>query len=633
MGRPTISLLCPTGHRGPLVAESIGALREVVDEVVIAADARVRATDLAYYASVADILLRYEHVGPNRHWPWLSAQATGDWVLLLDGDELVGTALLEALPELVVDRHVRQYSLPIHWPWPMAETRLAAAPWGSDRRLRLLRNDPSLSFAGRKHTLASEDPPIRYLDELPVYHLDLLLPDRARREAKVARYDNQTFGLLTPEGLPFNRAFYLPESHEESLPVAPVPTADAERIVRAMDAAGDRSRTLDPGAVRLVDRDEVTWYAPRANLPEDAYRGSVAVTRPLPSFSAGRPGHPVWVEVTNEGTARWPGGDLRHPQIRLGMAWKAAADGPRQDVGRTMLPQVLDPGQSAVFPVFLTGPSGPGTAELVLDLVHENVRWFDQPFTAAVEVGPSVDQRLATLTERHGPLIPLEPLMVERRAVGAADALLRPDASVRALADSHVAALVAELSVGTWAVDVPAIDRLVEVVREIRPSAILEFGSGTSTVILASLLAEMHGEGLRLLSFEQDPAWAEHTRGALAERGLEGTAHVMQLPVGERENAPPGFLLSDEATELLAGLAPELVFVDGPTLDSGASRLSAIEIVAPHLRKDAFLLLDDALRDAELCIAEAWERRGDTTIHGIRPTPKGLLEATVRALN
>jgi hypothetical protein len=47
------------------VAESLGALREAVDEIVVAADARVEATDLAYYADVADVLVRYECAGAN----------------------------------------------------------------------------------------------------------------------------------------------------------------------------------------------------------------------------------------------------------------------------------------------------------------------------------------------------------------------------------------------------------------------------------------------------------------------------------------------------------------------------------------------------------------------------------------
>jgi len=95
--RATISVLCPTAHPGPLVSGVLEELRAVVDEVIVAADARVGADDLGHYALVADRVLRYEHFGANRHWSWLTAQASADWLLLLDGDELPSGSFIEML--------------------------------------------------------------------------------------------------------------------------------------------------------------------------------------------------------------------------------------------------------------------------------------------------------------------------------------------------------------------------------------------------------------------------------------------------------------------------------------------------------------------------------------------------------
>ena len=631
MRRPTISVLCPSAHPGPLVAESLSVLREAVDEIVVAADVRVEAADLAYYADVADVLVRYEHAGANRHWPWLAAQAKGDWIFLLDGDELPSAALVAALPELVTDRRIRQYSLPIHWPWPAPNLRLAEEPWISDRRQRLVRNDPELTFAARKHALVDANPPIRFLDELPVYHLDLLVPDLARREAKVARYDSELLGLLTSEGIPFNQAFYLPEAGGYDRETVPLPAEDAERVERALSASRDTSRRLDPASLPLHARKTVARYEPRTALPDEAYRATIGLARPMPPFTARRADHLVWIEVTNEGTAHWPGRDGREPLIRLGIAWQPLGGGPRHDAGRALLPHALDPGQRALLPLTVNGPPEAGPAELVLDLVHENVRWFGSPFATQVEVGPSVDQRLAALTERHGPLISLEAAVNERRAVGVRDGLLRqapPDATPT---DPEIAKLTASLPVRGRAIDAKAIDCLVELVRAEEPGSIVEFGSGTSTVVLASLLAELHRDGPRLVSFEQDPAQAERSRAALTERGLDRMATVIQLPLGERADGLPGYVLTKEATKLLRQLSPRLVLVDGPTVDSGASRLDTLDLVAPYLCEDATVLLDDALRDAGLGIAAAWERREDVALHGIRATPRGLLEATLRA--
>lgn len=613
------------------MAESLGLLREAVDEIVIAADARVDATDLAHYADVADVLLRYEYAGGDRQWPWLAAQARGDWLLVFDGDELPSAALVGALPELVADRGVRQYSLPIHWPWPGPAARIAQEPWTSDRRLRLLRNDPGLTFAARTHAHADADPPIRFLRELPVYHLDLLLPDRARREAKAARYDSELFGLLTPEGVPFNRAFYLPEADRGRHETIALPREDAESIERALAARRDDSRRLDPSTLPLHDSAAVAWYCPRPSLPDDAYRGAVELAGALPPFTAGGPDRLVWVEVRNDGTARWPGGDGRDPLIRLGMAWQPVGGGPRHDAGRALLPHRLDPGERALLPVTVGAPPEAGPTELILDLVHENVRWFDRPFTARVEVGDSVDRRLAALTERHGPLIPPAAAIGERRTVGARDGLVRQGMDKTAPADPEIAKLTDALAVEGWAVDAGTIDRLAEVVRGQRPAAVVEFGGGSSTIVLASLLAELHRGGRRLISFEHDPTGAERTRAALAARGLDRIATVVQLPLGRNEEGPPCYLLTDEAIRLLRRAAPQLILVDGPAPDSGASRLGTLDLVAPYLREDATVLLDDALRDAELCVAAAWESRDDIAVHGIRATSTGLLEGTLRA--
>ena len=632
-GRPTISVLCPTAHAGPIVAEALGSLRAAVDEIIVAADSRVGASDLGHYAQVADVLLRYEHCGANRHWPWLAEQARGDWLLLLDGDELASAALTAALPDLVADRRIRQYSLPIHWVWPDPGSRLIGEPWGTDRRLRLVRNDGRLAFGARKHMLVEPDGPFRSFDELPTYHIDLLLPDRARREAKVARYDAELFGLLTPQGEPFNEAFYFPEASLRDHETLPLPTDDAGLVRRVLGARHDPAHERDPACVALHSQADVAWRAPRAQLPADAYRATLAPARELPSFTAGREDHLVWLRVTNDGTARWPGGEHRHPLVRVGVTWQPE-DGPPVDRARTALPHALDPGESTLVAVQVPAPQQSGSAELVLDLVHEHVRWFGCPFSARLNVGASATERLAALTARHGPVVPADAVMRARRTIDGRDGLLRPSPPGSCSAGWANAELTRDMPVGGWALDEVTIDRLAELVRRERPRVVVEFGSGTSTIVLAALLCAEHEDedGPSVISFEEDPWWAGRTGEELKMRGLDHVATVMHLPLGQADGDAPGcYLLTDEAAEILRASPPELVLVDGPTLGSGASRLGTPDLVAGFLRRDAVLLLDDALRDAELCVAAAWQRRNDIVVHGIRPTPKGLLEATLRA--
>lgn len=631
--RATISVLCPTAHPGPLVSGVLEELRAIVDEVIVAADARVGAEDLGHYALVADRVLRYEHFGANRHWSWLTAQASADWLLLLDGDELPSGSFIEMLPDLVADRRIDQYSMPIHWPWPDAATRLAAEPWQSDQRIRLIRNNGRTFFAGRKHMLAQAAFPIRYLDEPPVYHLDLI-PDVARRRAKVQRYDGELFGLLTAEGLPVNEAFYLPENRA-AVASLPIPADDRERISRALEARRQAPEPIDPDDLPLHDRATLARHWAGQTLGEDAYRAEVELARPLPAFAAAGSNYVVWVRLRNTGTARWPGTD-QQPLIQLGARWRAPGSEACEDAGRAMLPHAVQPGESALTPLVLGAPRHSGPTDLVLDAVHELVRWFDCPAILRVEVGPSVADRLADLRRRHGPVVPLDAVWQVRNAVEPRDALLQGiDASSPSRpSDARIAKLVEDLPVGEWALDGPTLERLVDVVRAQRPSCVAEFGSGTSTVVLARLLAKRHRRRRpRLISFEQDPSWVQRVRHELAKRGLDDVVTVVHLALGSGPSGSPVacYEMTEEGRRLLEDHPPQLVLIDGPSLASGASRLGVIDLVAPFLTSDATVLLDDALRDAELCVAREWDRRPDVQIDGIRLIGKGVLEGRLVA--
>ena len=187
------------------------------------------------------------------------------------------------------------------------------------------------------------------------------------------------------------------------------------------------------------------------------------------------------------------------------------------------------------------------------------------------------------------------------------------------------------MALDEWAEDTALLRRLLELVRSERPTTVVEFGCGASTVVLASARVRPHRGGPRVVSFDHDPDRIARTRDALTERGLERAAVITYLPLDEQADGAPWYVLTDEAVELLNRHPPEMIFVGGPALDSGGSRLDTVDLVAPFLRRDVTLLLEDALHDAGLLVGQAWERRDEIVIHGIRPTARGLLEATLRA--
>src|SRR5690349_4184157 len=104
-----LSVCMITGEAPGRVAAILTPLRELADEIVLAADARVDADVLAAYGKLADRLFTLDVLTMERQLQWLFSQCRGDWILRLDGDEVPSSALIAKLPELLASRKARQY--------------------------------------------------------------------------------------------------------------------------------------------------------------------------------------------------------------------------------------------------------------------------------------------------------------------------------------------------------------------------------------------------------------------------------------------------------------------------------------------------------------------------------------------
>ena len=136
----SLTVCCISGAPGPRVRALLEPFVGVADEVLVAADSRVGASDLAEYAAVADRLLRVDVVHSERLFAWLHAQCGGDWIFRIDADEVASPDLVAALPELMLNRDVREYWIPRVWLYPDARRWLDEPPWWPDYQLRLYRN-------------------------------------------------------------------------------------------------------------------------------------------------------------------------------------------------------------------------------------------------------------------------------------------------------------------------------------------------------------------------------------------------------------------------------------------------------------------------------------------------------------
>ena len=374
----TLSVTCMTYR--PVRAAAVLALhRPLADEVVVALDDRAAPGAEGPLAGVADSVVRYPYAEPvERPWAWLHAKCTGDWVLSIDDDEIPSRALLAALPELVAAHDVTHYWLPCLWLYPTADRYLAVRPWSPDYHVRLVLNDPRIrSFPGRMHVPIAAFGPGRYLEE-GFYHAVLLLEPPGGREQKAARYERLYPGRRVA-GRPLNEAYYLPERVDP--PTLEVPAEDRELVAGALAPA---RRPEGPAVeARRATRAEIDRHW--AGRAVDGYAAALSLLEPVPPLRAGVHEH-VFVRVENGGADRWPwsGGGL--PEVRLGARW--LRDGRVAEGPRTGLPADLVPGGSAIVPLPVVAPSEPGLYTLEIDLVHEHVRWFDQPLRVQVEVAP-----------------------------------------------------------------------------------------------------------------------------------------------------------------------------------------------------------------------------------------------------
>jgi hypothetical protein len=361
-----------TGDPGPLVAAALELLRPVADEIVVAADSRADEERLAAYASVADRVLRVEFDHVERHLGWLHAQCSGDWILRLDGDEVVSPELVEELPSLLADRRVLQYLLPRRWLYPDAGHWIAELPWWPDYQIRIVRNDGLLRFSGSYHTSAVPLRPARYL-ETPLYHLDLLLKSERERREKAAAYGGLHDPIEAAGGGELNQRFYVPEDRP-GVATLEVPGHDAAAIAAVLEAEAPRGAPVPAAAVIALS--ESDRYLPGRMFEETAY---AAETEPVEASVRMQPGErrPVYIRFVNRGTETWPWDPELGPPVRATYRLRnergtvVVGDGPR-----TPFPCDVAPGEACIVPLDTVAPVVPGRYRLEPDLVQEGVRWF-----------------------------------------------------------------------------------------------------------------------------------------------------------------------------------------------------------------------------------------------------------------
>jgi hypothetical protein len=371
-----LSVCCVLGRRPERTAALLSLLRPVADEIVVAVDDRLEPDRLGTIAEVADAMVAYPFADPpERPLAWLHSLCHGDWIFRIDDDEVPSAALIEALRQ--PDERLTHAWVPRRWLWNGGW--LADDPWLPDWQLRLVRPGAA-RFPGQIHVPVHASGPHAYLEQAPLYHLDLVANDRAAREAKVSRYEQVRPGLRLG-ALSLNAAYYLPELRDEPQ-VDAIPAVDAALIRHVLDA-----RPAPPGRpieLRRATRAEIDAHWAEAPLPDDGYHARIELGR-APSPVAGEV-REIDVRVTNLGSSVWPGGSEGLPEIRVSSRWEGS-ELPEEQL-RSAFPCDVAPGDTVLVPMSFRAPDEPGSYVLVVDLVHERHRWFGVDVSVPVVVRP-----------------------------------------------------------------------------------------------------------------------------------------------------------------------------------------------------------------------------------------------------
>lgn len=386
---PGLSVCCLTADDPALVAAALGTLRDVADEIVVAVDSRVAPQRLGPLLEVADTVVRFAYVDPpERSRPWLVSLCRHRTVLMVDGDEVPGIALVGALPGLVADTATAQFRIARRWCFPDERTWLAERPWWPDFQRRLVVQGPDLDFDTAVHGGVRAAMPVRHVTE-PLYHLACVLTPFAERRARARRYEALRPDLVAVGGGPMNATLYGPEHFATQRP-EPTPPDDVEvlrTVLRAVEAtAATTATTAAVPDLPVVTAAEVASHIPPDPLVAQGYEAKLRIVEHDRRTDPGNDTH-VLVEITNTGSDVIPHRDAVGVQVRVAArVLDPATEAVVADWVRTPLPGDVPPGEARVVEAHVPIPAAPCRVAVEVDLINERSRWFGSPTRAELTV-------------------------------------------------------------------------------------------------------------------------------------------------------------------------------------------------------------------------------------------------------
>jgi len=225
---PTLSFVVLVKDHAPLIPRYLRNIEDVADEIVVVDSGSTDGSralleahpKVRFFPRALDEFASQKNFGLE--------QAKGDWIFILDIDELIGERMKERLPNLIRACRKRWYKFPRYWLVSEEPARYvendALYP---DYQLRLFKNAPPFRYMSDRlvhhHFPRDGRGSGKKVRDCHIFHLHFALHGRKAREERVAYYNR----LAPGESETSNAYLFEDVPHRIVACEEPVPAAGA----------------------------------------------------------------------------------------------------------------------------------------------------------------------------------------------------------------------------------------------------------------------------------------------------------------------------------------------------------------------------------------------------------------------
>jgi len=152
-----------------------------------------------------------------------------------------------------------------------------------------------------------------------------------------------------------------------------------------------------------------------------------------------------------------------------------------------------------------------------------------------------------------------------------------------------------------YSADVSFLAEALRRVRGLAPGAVLECGSGISTILMGLSIPDR--AMCEIVVFENDVRWFERVASVTRQYRFTNV-HLVHAPLQSYGD----YMWYALPTQRMPRF--HLVICDGPTEATPGGRYGLLPVMAPHLGKDAVILLDDVDTRIGRNVLARWENEG-----------------------